>query len=65
MEQEDIDIAARIELARQQRSRALGDLLSADWKQVRHFIALLLRRVETRNATLTHPSEFIRFQCLP
>ena len=65
MEQNGIDIETRIQLARQQRSRALSDLLSADWKQVRFFFALLLRRAKSRNAPLTHPSEFIRYQCLP
>ena len=65
MEQNDIQIAACIQIARQQRSRALGDLIAKDWKELLHRIARPLRRDGPCNAKLTSPSDFIRYQCLP
>lgn len=54
MEQTYIDIQARMQQARQQRSDALGLLLLALWSKCRQWLA-----------SLAHPSASTRYQSMP
>ena len=65
MEQNYIDIQARVQSARQQRSQALGNLISAGCKGLLSSIARMQHRDEPRKFRSVNPSDFIRFQCLP
>ena len=65
MDHSYIDIEARIRDANQQRSEAMGKLISAGWRAFKRLLAGLQHPRPTRNTVVANPSGFIDFQPLP